>query len=126
VRKTVLASAITLGAALPVLSPAAPANAANVLVCTFHYDSGTGTSDGTALCTTATLGVVQMVFTAVNSCPTQSGQGAMSGGPGVTQFSWTRAGNAGVITTIRGSVGTMAFSSTCPADGEIAVLTLLP
>ena len=121
-----LAGGLALGSAFAVLAPAAPASAANALVCTFHYDSATGTSNGTGTCTSATSGLVQMVFTAVNSCPTQTVQGAMSGGPGVTQFSWTRVGNAGVITTIRGGVGTMAFDAACPADGETAVLTLLP
>jgi hypothetical protein len=126
VRKTLLASAITLGAALPVVAPAAPASAAAVWLCTFSYDSVTGTSDGSGLCTTGSGGVIQMIFTAENSCPNQTGQGAMSGGPGVTQFSWKRVGNAGVMTTIRGTVGTMAFSAACPADGETAVLTLVP
>ena len=125
-RTSILAAAVAVGTGLPVLAPAPPASAAAAWLCTFNYDSEAGTSDGTGRCTTGTGGVVQMVFTAENSCPSQSGAGAMSGGPGITQFSWKRVGAVGVITTIRGSAGTMAFSSTCPADGETAVLTLGP
>lgn len=124
-RTSLLAAAVALGAAVPVLAPAAPANAAGAWVCTFHYDSVTGSSNGTGTCT-GSSGLVQMVFTAESACPTHTASGAMNVGPGIKQFSWTRVGNAGVIRLISGAVGTMVFSSTCPADGETAVVTLAP
>ena len=114
-------TAVGLAAATAVLTPATPAQAAGAIVCTLHYGSVSGTSQGSGSC-----GSVQLTFTAQNDCPNQTVEGAMSAGPGITQFSWTRVGATGVFRTVRGSVGTIAFSSSCPSDGETAVIVAAP
>ena len=120
-RKLVISATTALAAAGTALLPSAPAHAAGAIVCTLHYASTTGTSQGSGVC-----GTSQMTFTAQNNCPDQSVQGVINGGPGITQFWWTRKGAAGVIQTVHGAVGTIAFSSTCPTDGETAVISLAP
>lgn len=120
-----LAPAAVIAAALSL----APAHAdgpltATTVTCVMSYATGTATCTVTGLVNSApvVLGPAAMTFTATLGCPTATGHGFLTGAV-VENVAWTRVGPAAVTlyTGTANGAGAVAFTTPCPADGELAV-----